>query len=164
MSLYRTISDALLYFTDKIVAFYERKLREKETEMADLRQQIKAMQDKIRKLDEVQASAAELLHRYNDLVKQNADNKAALDELTAEFDKEIDETVAAMTENTEVEEPDDGRRTLSRPGTPPRTLLGARRPVGRSVDPVVRQKPPPNLAVRARSEAKRQGQEGPCSG
>jgi septal ring factor EnvC (AmiA/AmiB activator) len=108
VSLYATIADALLYFAQQVVASYERKLREKETEMADLRQQIKAMQDKIRKLDEVQASAAELLHRYNALVKQNADNKAALDELTAEFDKEIDETVAAMTENTEVEEPEEG--------------------------------------------------------
>ncbi len=108
MSLYGAIADALLYFAQQVVASYERKLREKEIEMADLRQQIKAMQDKIRKLDEVQASAAELLHRYNALVKQNADNKAALDELTAEFDKEIDETVAAMTENTEVEEPDEG--------------------------------------------------------
>jgi seryl-tRNA synthetase len=107
VSLYGTIADALLYFAQQVVASYERKLREKETEMADLRQQIKAMQDKIRKLDEVQASAAELLHRYNELVKQNADNKAALDELTAEFDREIDETVAAITENTEVEEPEE---------------------------------------------------------
>jgi seryl-tRNA synthetase len=107
VSLYATIADALLYFAQQVVASYERKLREKETEMADLRQQIKAMQDKIRKLDEVQASAAELLHRYNELVKQNADNKAALDELTAEFDREIDETVAAITENTEVEEPEE---------------------------------------------------------
>jgi hypothetical protein len=108
MSLYRTISDALLYFIEKIVAFYERKLRDKEIEMADLRQQIKSMQDKIRKLDEVQASAAELLHRYNALVQENAGNEAALKELTDLFDKEIDETVSALTENTEVEEPDDG--------------------------------------------------------
>ena len=72
MSLYGTIADALLYFAQQVVASYERKLRDKETEMADLRQQIKAMQDKIRKLDEVQASAAELLHRYNALVKENA--------------------------------------------------------------------------------------------
>jgi uncharacterized protein YPO0396 len=108
VSLYRSITDALLVFVDKVVTHYERKLQEKETQMADLTRQIKAMQEKVRKLDEVQASAAELLHRYNALVQENAGNEAALKELTDLFDKEIDETVAAITENTDAEDPDDG--------------------------------------------------------
>jgi hypothetical protein len=126
MSLYRSIADALLVFIDKIVAYYERRLQEKESEM----------QDKIRKLDEVQASAAELLHRYNQLVKENADNKAALDELTSLFDKEIDETVSAMTENTKVEEPEDpefepsGNEPIDPSGNTPANPTGGSRTGG----------------------------------
>jgi hypothetical protein len=127
VSLYRSITDALLVFVDKVVTHYERKLQEKETQMADLTRQIKAMQEKVRKLDEVQASAAELLHRYNALVQENAGNEAALKELTDLFDKEIDETVSAITENTEVEEPDDGGE-----GDDPFTPSGNTPPTGGS--------------------------------
>jgi hypothetical protein len=109
MTIWQALGGALKLIVDNVVLNYERRLAEKEKEMAKMREMIAKLQERVRKIDDVEQAFREMATRYNELVKENADNEKALQELTEAFEKELDETLAAVVENTdsEPEDPED---------------------------------------------------------
>jgi hypothetical protein len=114
MTLWQALGGALKVFIDKVVLHYERRLAQKEKEMANLKEAIAKIKEEVTQTRGVIASLRTEREGLLALVEEHKNDAAELQKVIDEFTKMNDEFDEAIAEN-----PEDGEVVFDPSGNQP---------------------------------------------